>query len=109
MKKILSTLLCSTAFLSSFCLFGCSKKEPENPARIVSITQSGKVENVTTYTITYSDGSTYTFEVKDGEDGSVTVDDLYNKYSEIYGDITYDEFLKIYLKSNWRSISLFNS
>lgn len=100
MKKILSTLLCSTAFLSSFCLFGCSKKEPENPARIVSITQSGKVENVTTYTITYSDGSTYTFEVKDGEDGSVTVDDLYNKYSEIYGDITYDEFLKIYLKSN---------
>ena len=58
MKKILSTLLCSTAFLSSFCLFGCSKKEPENPARIVSITQSGKVENVTTISTTQKTNTT---------------------------------------------------
>ncbi len=80
---------------------------------IVSFEKTGTEGLVDTYTITYSDGSTETFTVtngqngtngvngengKDGKDGSnVTVEEIYSKYVEEYGELTYSEFLEKFL------------
>lgn len=62
---------------------------------------------VDTYTITYTDGTTSTFQVKNGADGSngqdghdapkITVDELFAEYKELHPEATYEEFLAEYL------------
>ncbi len=66
---------------------------------IVSIQQTNSENNVDTYTITYSDGTTSTFTVTNGKDGQdVSIMDIYENYKEIYGsELTYAEFLEKYL------------
>ena len=90
---LVTIVLC--AFLA---LTGCGKVYVE---RIVQTANDG---GVITYTVYYSDGSTSTFEIVNGVDGDdgkdgkdVSIDDVYRKYVEIYGDISYAEFLEKYL------------
>ena len=66
---------------------------------VVSIQQTNSENNVDTYTITYSDGTTSTFTVTNGKDGQdVSIMDIYENYKEIYGSgLTYAEFLEKYL------------
>lgn len=66
---------------------------------VVSIQQTNSENNVDTYTITYSDGTTSTFTVTNGKDGQdVSIMDIYENYKEIYGsELTYAEFLEKYL------------
>ena len=92
-------------------LAGCSLL-PEHVG-ILSIEKTATDGLVDTYTIYYTDGTQTTFTVtngedgkngkngvdgKDGEDGEdANVSALYQKYVEIYGNITYAEFLDLYL------------
>lgn len=66
---------------------------------VVSIQQTNSENNVDTYIITYSDGTTSTFTVTNGKDGQdVSIMDIYENYKEIYGsELTYAEFLEKYL------------
>lgn len=53
------------------------------------------------YTVYYSDGSTTTFTVNNGTDGAdgadLTVEDVFERYVEEYGDISYSDFLKQFI------------
>ena len=73
---------------------------------IKSIEKTGTDGNVDTYTVTYTDGSTFSFRVTNGTDGadgtdgsSVTALDIYNQYILSSGDesITYGEFIDKYM------------
>ena len=105
MKKFKKYLLSIMAvFVIVFCgvfLAGCM-----SPA-IVSIEKTSTVGYVDTYTITYSNGSTSTFEVtngkngKDGKDGKdISITEIYQEYVKEYGEISYQDFLKQYLSLN---------
>ncbi len=122
-KKVLMTI--SGALLGLALTLGgagCSLLEPiqSSPVSIVSIEKTSSDGLVDTYTISYSDGTTSTFEVTNGSDGEkgengqdgqdgasgkdgekgqdVTALDLYETYKELYGeDLTYEEFLSKYL------------
>ena len=89
-KKILwlvaPIMLCS--ILAAGCSFG--------NVSVTSIEKTASFATEDVYTVYYSDGSSSEFTVKHGRD--VTVQDLFNRYKEEYGDdLTYDEFLKKYL------------
>jgi S1-C subfamily serine protease len=99
MKPLKKYIVSAVAGVLATCtLFaaGCSTE-----VSVVSIDQS---ENG--FTVTYSDGSTSQINVENGKDGSdVTMSDVYSKYVEEYGDISYADFLNIYLGSTSSSIS----
>lgn len=60
----------------------------------IELTSSNGLED--TYTVNYSNGTSSTFTVKNGRD--ITVQDLFNRYKEEYGDdLTYEGFLEKYL------------
>lgn len=89
-------------------LSGCSSagEEPQG-VYVVSIRQTDTSEEENEFTVTYSDGTTSTFTVKNGQDGqdgkdaAVSAADLYEEYKNIYGeDLTYDEFLQKYLQAS---------
>ncbi len=105
MKKFKKYMLSIMAVLVIvFCgvfFAGCS-----SPA-IVSIEKTSSVGYVDTYTITYSNGKTSTFEItngkngKDGKDGKdVSIAEIYQEYVNEYGEISYQDFLKQYLSVN---------
>lgn len=90
----------------AFCLVfsGCSIGDARAIASIEKTESNGLVD---TYTIYYTDGTTSTFEVTNGQNGSdgangsdgddLTVEELFEKYKEEYGDVSYDDFLSTYL------------
>ncbi len=99
MKKI-KLVASAAAVLSLSCalLAGCGKQ-----AYVTSILPAQTTEAGTNYTVTYSDGRTETITVangkngSDGEDGLVSIDDIFEKYQEIYGETSYADFLEQYL------------
>ena len=103
MKKLRKAFMCLAMVCVCFfgiLLSGCN----ENPM-VISIEKTKAVGNVDTYTITYSDDSTFEFTVTNGVNGEngndVSVQELYDYYKEVYdSDLSYDEFLKLYLKTN---------
>ena len=100
---VLAIVMCFFVFVP-FVFVGC---KDNNTAYVVSIEKTSSQGLVDIYTITYSDGKTSTFTVTNGKNGSdgndgsdgqdVSIQDVYNKYVEEYGEISYSEFLKIYL------------
>lgn len=87
---------------------GCAKDK-----YVVSIIKSSETTDGTVYTITYSDGTTDSMTISNGEKGAdgidgadgvdgkdLTIDTVFNKYKEIYGDISFQDFLKLYLSIN---------
>lgn len=68
---------------------------------VVSIQKTASTATQDTYTITYTDGSTQTLTVtngRDGEDGQdLTIMSVYEAYVEQYGEISYADFLEVYL------------
>lgn len=99
MKKI-KLIASAVGVLSLSCvlLAGCGKQ-----ACVTSIVPAETTEAGTNYTVTYSDGRTETITVangkngKDGEDGLVSIDDIFEKYQEVYGETSYADFLEEYL------------
>ncbi len=57
-----------------------------------------------TYTITYTDGTSTTFQVTNGKDGSdgedLKIEDIFAKYLESHPTATYEQFLKDFLQVN---------
>ncbi len=114
-RKILLTIASvMTSLMLALGLSGCFELSgPITPVSIVSIQKTSSSGLVDTYTITYSNGKTDTFQItngKDGEDGlngldgedgksgKVTALELYETYKELYGeDLTYAEFLSAYM------------
>lgn len=102
MKKRTKIVTGALAALSlSLCFAGCSSQQ----AYVTSISPAGTTESGTQYTVTYSDGREETLTVrngKDGADGQVTspsIDEIYDKYVEEYGETTYADFLELYFAS----------
>lgn len=110
-KSIILTLII-TLCLALFTLSGCivTLGDGGNAPYIVSIEKTESVGLKDIYTITYSDGSTYNFEITNGKDGldgengkdgqEFDIDDFFNKYLETHPNATYEEFLKEVLNIN---------
>lgn len=112
MKKTLKFIL--VFLLVTVCTVFCScSVVPNSNKSIKSIEKTATNGLVDTYTITYTDGSTFTYQItngKDGEDGkdgengdgswSVTVEDLYNQYLQEHPAATYEDFLQSLISIN---------
>ena len=105
MKRTYRVVLALLALVLALSLAfaGCSSQN-DAAAYVVSIAQTGETESgESEFTVTYSDGTTSTFTVKNGQNGEdgqdVTAADLYEEYKKQTGDesITYAEFLEKYL------------
>ena len=80
------------AICTCFAFAGCSPN-----IVVTNIEKSSSTEQDNTYTIYYSNGQTSTIKIANGKDGKdVSIDDIYDKYVETYGEITYADFLKLY-------------
>lgn len=95
------TALCVSAATLTFA--ACSSVAEDSSVYVVGIEQTTEADT-STFTVIYSDGSTSTFTVKNGEDGEdgadgqdVSIEDIYRKYIEEIGEISYAEFLSRYL------------
>lgn len=107
---IAGLLACFFTFLT-----GCNFEPAVGISAIRKTSTDGLVD---TYTVYYTNGRTDKFTVKNGEDGvngrdgkdgesatGVTVQDLYEAYKELYGDISYSEFLSLYLSDGGADVS----
>lgn len=115
-KRYLASFACAAALslgVLSGCVFGSTS--------VTSIEKTSSVGLVDYYTITYSNGTTSQFTVTNGKDGengkdgtdaqSVTVQDVYNTYKEIYSDedMTFKEFCEKYLTAENDGTAALNS
>ena len=102
--KIILTML-MVLILPCLVFVGCTEER-----YIVSIIKSHETASGTTYTITYSDGTTDEMVISNGEKGDngingekgddgkdLTIESIYNSYKEKYGEISFQDFLEIYL------------
>lgn len=98
--KGLKHVLCGLALT-----FGCvSLTACTDTISIKSIEKTNTSGLVDTYTIYYSDGSTYEFEITNGSNGAdgkdaknVTIREIYDEYVKEYGDITFEDFVDKYI------------
>lgn len=101
--KSLKHVLCGlTLALGCVSLTACS-----NALTIEGIEKTDSSGLVDTYTIYYSDGSTYEFEITNGANGTngtngkdakdVTIREIYDEYVKEYGDITFEDFIDKYI------------
>ncbi|MGN0806277.1 MAG: S1C family serine protease [Candidatus Coproplasma sp.] len=97
-KFIVCAFLAATLSLTALC--GCSLSDKS----IASIEKTSSVGLIDYYTITYTDGTTSTFTVTNGRDGTngqdapaLTVDDVYEFYKQTDPDMTKEEFVEKFL------------
>ena len=104
--KLFVILALSLSICFSFALTGCTDfTSSQSDVYVTSVTSSGaNALGESVFTVTYSDGTTDTFIVKNGTNGQngangqdVTIDDIYAKYCEEVEQVTYQEFLAIYM------------
>ena len=118
-KKSLLFSLIVILVVALFCFCGCNSNNSNNSnsgLSIVSIEKTKTEGLKDIYTITYSDGSEYSFEItngqdgEDGEDGAdgqdgkdgedLNIADIYKDYLERNPNATYEEFLRDVLEIN---------
>lgn len=134
MKKrtsLLAFLLAVCMTFVPFALSGCDLLEEEPRVYVTDIQKTKSTGNADEYTVYYSDGNTSTFSVKNGEDGvdgkngvdgrngsngedgvdgeSLSIDEIYQKYVKEYGEISYADFLRNYLKFSGDNSKIINS
>lgn len=109
LKRIALLILC---LIMPFSLVACNNNEDVRSIVSIEKTSSNGLKDV--YTITYTDGTTSTFEIKngangeDGENGKdLDINDLFNKYLESHPTATYEDFLRevVVVNPNLNSIS----
>ncbi len=109
-KKFILIALLFSLCLAVFGQIGCSNFSSNNQVYVLSIQKTDTVGFVDVYTITYSDGTTSTFEITngaDGEDGEdLNISDIYQKYLESHPDVTYEDFLKEVLSVDYSDNAL---
>lgn len=95
LKKLLVCFTLAVTLLLSSAFSGCNLSSAKE---IKSIEKTSTVGLVDTYTITYSDGTAYTFEITNGKDGedaqNLSVEELYAAYIAQNPDADFDDFLK---------------
>lgn len=85
---------------------GCSS---DDAVYVTSIEKTGSDGLSDIFTISYSDGSTGSFTVTNGADGKdLSITEIYEQYKEETGnsDLSYSEFLELYLSVNSDNSSL---
>lgn len=106
-KSLIISLIIILA-IAFTCVCGCDLLSTQNDVKsIVSIEKTYSEGLKDVYTINYSDGSKYVFEITNGKDGvngingingkdgeALDIESIYNKYLETYPETTYEEFLK---------------
>ena len=98
--KGLKYVLCGLALtLGCVSLTACT-----DTISIKSIEKTNTSGLVDTYTIYYSDGSTYEFEITNGSNGTdgkdaknVTIREIYDEYVKEYGNISFEDFIDKYI------------
>lgn len=94
-KKILVCFTLAVTLLLASVFSGCNLSSAKE---IKSIEKTSTVGLVDTYTITYSNGTTYTFEITNGKDGedaqNLSVEELYEAYISQNPDADFDDFLQ---------------
>ena len=114
-KKILASLI-AAATLSLGVFSGCFLTQ----VSVTSIEKTDTIGFVDYYTVTYSDGSTSQFTVTNGRDGAdgkdgenaqpVTVEDVYAKYKEEYGEeLTFAQFCEKFVSTGTNETAALNS
>lgn len=92
------------AICTCFAFAGCSQN-----IVVTNIEKSNSTEQDNTYTIYYSNGQTSTIKIANGKDGKdVSIDDIYDKYVETYGEIAYADFLKLYFNNTTNNSKIIN-
>ncbi len=95
MKKIFKILLLLIVFAPcAFFVTGCKGQKT-----VVDISKSSaSTEIISIYTVTYSDGTTSSFSVEDGEDGKdLNIEDIYEIAKSHNLVSSFGEFLEVYL------------
>ncbi len=94
LKKLLACLALVAVLVCLTLAVGCFKLKSDTKS-VVSIEKTKTVGLTDVYTVTYSDGSTYNFEVTNGKDADeIDVEDLFNAYVAQYPNATYEDFLQ---------------
>ncbi len=88
-KKVIISIFAVLCFTVTTSFYGCTQDQKS----IVSIQKTETKGLTDTYTITYTDGSTYNFEITNGKDGAVDVEEVYDAYLLRYPDATFEDFL----------------
>lgn len=100
-KKILISVACSILIVITLVLGGCALIDKNQTKSIVSIEKTMTNGLTDTYTVTFSDNTTYNFEITNGKDGtSADVEEIYNAYLERYPDADFEDFLNAVVKVN---------
>lgn len=92
-------IICFVLALSLFCtlLFSGCNKDTEDTKSIVSIEKVSTIGLTDTYSILFSDGTNYNFEITNGRDAqNIGVEDLFAAYKTRYEDATFEDFLKAF-------------
>lgn len=98
-KKIAISVVCSLILSVTLVLSGCSFGNDNRIKTIVSIEKTMTNGLKDTYTITYSDNTTYNFEIENGKDGAdADVEAIYRAYAARYPDATFEDFLNAVVK-----------
>lgn len=106
-KKLLCVILALMLAVSMLAFAGCKK---ETPAYVTGIAMTESIGNIDVYTIYYSDGSTSTMQITNGKDGKdATALDFYNEYVNMYGEISYADFLALFMALETEGYSAINS
>lgn len=110
-RKIIISILIVMVLSLVLCFSGCSIGQTTIITNnIVSIEKTASNGLVDTYTITLSDGSTSTFEITNGRDGTdgvngkdgenIDIQKLYEDYLEVHPNTSYESFIKELLSVN---------
>lgn len=99
-KHLLLCFLLTVSLACTALLSGCVQQS-ESVKEIVSVQKTMTVGLVDTYTITYSDGSTYNFEITNGKDADdLSVEELYQAYISRNPDASFEDFLESLYSGN---------
>ncbi len=94
LKKFVISIFAVLCLTVTATFYGCTQDQKS----IVSIQKTGTSGLTDTYTITYTDGSVYNFEITNGRDGAVDVEEIYDAYLKRYPDATFEDFLNAVVK-----------
>lgn len=112
MKNNKKRLLVLFAVLLAVCVTLCGLTAcfgNDDTVYVTGIVKTATNDNGDVYTVYYSDGTTSTINVTNGKDGDdVTAEDVYQEYVKRYGEISYSDFLTLYLNFNVNDCSAIN-
>lgn len=97
-NKRITLIVLITVIAVLFSLFAFSGCNGNETVYVTGIEKTASTEKYDLYTVYYSNGTTTTLQISNGKDGNdLTAEQLYEEYVERYGEISYSDFLALYL------------